>query len=197
MECRLQNAPAWSCTIVLRFLEDSSGRPLDQMREVPFGPTLYDKAEVEKVLRRAQRAILRPTLIHPSVFLNDSDLTTSGHPALTFSANCVCLRVAGPEVPDLYFYDLPGPYSIIKSDGYRLISPDLSGIIVNVGDGGNEGDIKLVEKLARKYISKPNCIVLLVISCESEPDCSSTFLPNTEQFQLQLTLRTRALDALS
>jgi hypothetical protein len=77
------------------------------MREVPFGPTLYNKREVEQVLRRAQRAILRPTL-DASVFLDDSDLNVPGHPALTFSANCVCIRVAGPEVPDLYFYDLPG-----------------------------------------------------------------------------------------
>lgn len=42
------------------------------------------------------------------------------------------------------------------------------GIIANVGDGGNEADIKLVEDLAKSYIKKPNCIVLLVISCESE-----------------------------
>jgi hypothetical protein len=108
MECRLQHAETWSCTIVLRFLVDSTGKPLDEMREIPFGPTLFSKKEVEQVLRRAQRAILRPTL-DATVFLDDSDLNVAGHPPLTFSSNCVCMRVAGPEVPDLYFYDLPGP----------------------------------------------------------------------------------------
>lgn len=55
------------------------------------------------------------------------------------------------------------------------------GIIANVGDGGNEADIKLVETLAKSYIQRPNCIILLVISCESK---SSGF-----------HLRTRMLDA--
>ncbi|KIO31592.1 hypothetical protein M407DRAFT_19341 [Tulasnella calospora MUT 4182] len=41
-------------------------------------------------------------------------------------------------------------------------------IIANVGDGGNEADIRLVEDLAKSYIKKPNCIVLLVISCETD-----------------------------
>lgn len=44
----------------------------------------------------------------------------------------------------------------------------IAGIIANVGDGGNEADIRLVEDLAKSYIKKPNCIVLLVISCESK-----------------------------
>lgn len=72
-----------------------------------FGPTLQDKDEVEQMLRRAQRAILRSTLNH-NVFLDDSDKMITGHPAQTFSRNCICIRVAGPHVPDLYFYDLPG-----------------------------------------------------------------------------------------
>jgi hypothetical protein len=107
MECRLQNAPTWSCNIILRFQYDSAGRPLADTREVQFGPTLDNKTDVEQALRRAQRAILRPTLDH-SFFLDDEDLKTGGHPPQTFSSNLVCIRVAGPTVPDLYFFDLPG-----------------------------------------------------------------------------------------
>ena len=107
MECRLQHASTWSCKIVLRFHYDSAGRQLSDLREVEFGPTLYNKKEVEKMLRRAQRAILRPG-VPPHKFLDDSDEGVPGYDALTFSANCVCVRVAGPNVPDLYFYDLPG-----------------------------------------------------------------------------------------
>ncbi|KAG8984096.1 hypothetical protein FRB90_005571, partial [Tulasnella sp. 427] len=96
---------------------------------------------------RGTRAILRPEL-DPTLFIDDSDLQVFGVP-LTFSGNCVCIQVEGPNVPDLYFYDLPG-------------------IIANVGDGGNEADIKLVEDLAKSYIKRSNCIVLLVISCETD-----------------------------
>ncbi|KAG8974096.1 hypothetical protein FRC05_007844 [Tulasnella sp. 425] len=137
----------WTCKISLRFDVDRTGQPLAVVRDIPFGPTLHNANDVEKMLRRAQRAILRPDL-DPSIFVDDSDLHVFGVP-LTFSRNCVCIQVSGPNVPDLYFYDLPG-------------------IIANVGDGGNVADIKLVEDLAKSYIRKPNCIVLLVISCETD-----------------------------
>ncbi|KAG8894787.1 hypothetical protein FRB99_001000, partial [Tulasnella sp. 403] len=148
MECKLQQGPLWSCSVMLRFHVDSAGRPLMDIREVAFGETLYDKREVVHMIRRAQRAILRPTL-DASVFLDDSDQGVLGHPAQSFSANCVCIHVTGPQVPDLYFYDLPG-------------------IIANVKDNEDEKDIQLVEGLAKSYINRPNSIVLLVISCETD-----------------------------
>ncbi|KAG8988902.1 hypothetical protein FRB94_010068 [Tulasnella sp. JGI-2019a] len=149
-ECRLQYSETWSCKVVLRFRVDVSGKSLATPRDVSFGPVLSedDKDKVETRLRRAQKAILHPTM-DPMAFLSDSDPDTSGYAEQTFSQNCVCIRVAGPDVPDLYFYDLPG-------------------IIANVSDGGNEGDIVLVEKLAKSFIQRPNCIVLLVISCETD-----------------------------
>jgi hypothetical protein len=58
--------------------------------------------------------------------------------------------------------------TLLQNPASYTNTPGISGIIANVGDGGNEGDIKLVEKLAQSYISRPDCIVLLVISCESE-----------------------------
>ncbi|KAG8958380.1 hypothetical protein FRC03_009191 [Tulasnella sp. 419] len=148
MECRLQYDKNWSCKVVLRFHVDSENNPLSDIHEKTFGPTIYDRTEVAAVLRRAQRAILRP-MLDPNLFLDDSDLTTPGFPPQSFSANTVCIRVAGPNVPDLYFYDLPG-------------------IIANVADEGNERDIRLVEELAVKYMSQVNCIILLVISCETD-----------------------------
>lgn len=107
MECRLQFASTWSCDIVLRFHTDKDGQLLRELREFTFGPTLYDRNSVEQMLRRAQRAILRPT-IDPPKFLDDSDLKIEFPPPLSFSSNCVCIRVAGPNLADLYFYDLPG-----------------------------------------------------------------------------------------
>ncbi|KAG8994201.1 hypothetical protein FRB90_000509 [Tulasnella sp. 427] len=138
----------WSCTVMLRFEYDSNGKRLSAPREVSFGPSISNKADVTERLRRAQRAILRPSL-DATKFLDDSDLGMGGHKALSFSKNYVCIHVQGPEVPDLTFYDLPG-------------------IIANVSDGGDEKDITLVEDLAKTYISQPNCIVLLVITCETD-----------------------------
>ena len=43
-----------------------------------------------------------------------------------------------------------------------------TGLIRNVGTGGNPENIQLIENLASGYISKDNCIILMIITCESE-----------------------------
>jgi hypothetical protein len=43
----------------------------------------------------------------------------------------------------------------------------LAGLIRNVGTSGNRENIQLIENLAASYISKPNCIILMTITCES------------------------------
>ncbi|KAI1782260.1 P-loop containing nucleoside triphosphate hydrolase protein [Ganoderma leucocontextum] len=63
--------------------------------------------------------------------------------------NSVSLRISGPDVEDLSFCDLPG-------------------LIVNVGPNGNAEDIKLVQDLVTEYISKPACIILLTVTCETD-----------------------------
>ena len=42
-----------------------------------------------------------------------------------------------------------------------------TGLIRNVGTGGNPENIHLIENLASGYISKENCIILMTITCES------------------------------
>jgi len=71
-----------------------------------FGPVIRDKEEVEERIRRAQRAILRPSQ-DPDTFLSGPD-EDSGNRELTFSKNCVSLEISGPELTDLSFCDLPG-----------------------------------------------------------------------------------------
>lgn len=108
MECRLEySTDHWSCRVFLRFERDALGNSLENIVEHDFGPLITDRAAVEAVLRRAQRAILRPTLDH-KLFLRDKDLNYREPAPLSFSSNCVCVRIRGPDVPDLYFYDLPG-----------------------------------------------------------------------------------------
>lgn len=120
MECRLQSGDTWSCSISLHFDVDTSGTLLPKSRIVQFGPKLTEKTLVEATLRRAQRAILRPS-IDPSKFLDDSDIGAGGSPAQSFSTNRVCINVEGPAVPDLSFYDLPGicsdsPVCVVNAD---------------------------------------------------------------------------------
>ncbi len=116
MECRLTYHPRpWQCQVLLRKDTDDQGNRI-AAREEPFGPLLFDESELEDMLRRAQLAILNPSL--PSKFFFDFD-TSSLKPGekpngsakqLAFSNNVVCMDLQAPDVTDLSFIDLPGLY---------------------------------------------------------------------------------------
>ncbi|KAH7102133.1 P-loop containing nucleoside triphosphate hydrolase protein [Auriculariales sp. MPI-PUGE-AT-0066] len=145
MECRLEYTEGneWTCSVSLR-VADGAGQ-----RDITFGSILTNPNDVERRLRQAQRALLRPDLV-PTLFLTDSDLhIAQGAPPQSFTDDCVSVHIRGPDVTDLHFFDLPG-------------------IIVNVQDGQDPGDIDLVSNMVKRYISKPGCIVLLVVSCETD-----------------------------
>ncbi|KAF4598880.1 hypothetical protein EYR38_007292 [Pleurotus pulmonarius] len=147
-ECKLSSSSSdWTCIVTLRFTTDVNGQTLGQPRTIVFGPAITDKSNVEERIRRAQRAILNPGTAYQT-FLDgdDEDLPKS---ELTFSTNCVTLQISGPGVADLSFCDLPG-------------------LIASVGAGGNTNDIQLVESLVTSYISKPSCVILLTVACETD-----------------------------
>ncbi|KAJ7866123.1 P-loop containing nucleoside triphosphate hydrolase protein [Mycena leptocephala] len=75
-------------------------------------------------------------------FLDDST-------EVSFSTNYISIQIGGPEVADLSFMDFPG-------------------LIASVGRGGNERDIAMVENLITAYISKPSCVILLTVACETD-----------------------------
>ena len=114
MECRLTHSPRpWQCQVLLRRETDQSGAKV-AAKEVPFGPLLKDKTKLEEMLRRAQLAILNPS-VPPSFFedFNTKSLKPGERPPgsakqLAFSNDVVCLDLQGPEVTDLSFIDLPG-----------------------------------------------------------------------------------------
>ena len=109
MECLLtQTSGQWQCVVSLRITADSEGKPLGQARNEQFGDVIYNKAEVEERIRRAQRAILNPHKALES-FLDDLDIPSTEDPLqLAFSVNCVTVQISGPDVADLSFCDLPG-----------------------------------------------------------------------------------------
>lgn len=154
-ECRLSRASTpWQCTVSLRFITDNKGQPLGQARNEVFGSTIYDKAEVEGRIRRAQRAILNPKKSRKT-FLLEGDEEEEGEgkgkgEELSFSMNCVSLQISGPDVADLSFCDLPGLIASVSSTH------------------GHANDISLVESLVTSYIKKPSCIILLTVACETD-----------------------------
>jgi hypothetical protein len=105
-ECHLVHSTApWQCIVSLRFMTGESGQRLDPVRMVPFGPPIKDPKEVEERLRRAQRAVLNPTVDSQRFLERNQPIIEN---ALNFSTNCVSLEIRGPEVTDLSFCDLPG-----------------------------------------------------------------------------------------
>ena len=96
MECRLERTDrSWHSEVLLR---------IGDQPEVAFGDPIVDPDLLEDRIRRAQSAILSPG-VDRNTFLGDDEPPT---PVLSFSSNVVCINVAGPDVPDLAFVDLPG-----------------------------------------------------------------------------------------
>ena len=54
---------------------------------------------------------------------------------------------------------------MVPSPNLRFIP---KGLIVSVGQGGKSSDIELVRDLVETYISRPSCLILLTVTCESE-----------------------------
>lgn len=115
MECRLTNSPEpWKCQILLRMETDDNGRPLLVKKEVPFGLPILERSHLEEMIRRAQLAILNPSVSAENFLdfdtgtLAPGELPLGSTRQLSFSSNVVCLDLSGPDLTDLSFIDLPG-----------------------------------------------------------------------------------------
>lgn len=85
-ECRLSSSSEpWGCIVSLRFTTDKIGQPLGQARNERFGEPILKKADVEERIRRAQRAILNPS-VDARQFLEGDDVDPEDR-ELTFSIN--------------------------------------------------------------------------------------------------------------
>jgi len=140
-ECRLTHSDTpWTCSVKLHFPDKSTNA-----RVVPFGDPISSKSDVEERIRRAQRAILNPSMGHKT-FLEGTDV---GENEISFSRNYVSLEISGKELADLSFVDLPG-------------------LIASVGQTGHVHDIDLVKNLVTSYIEEQSCVILLTVACESQ-----------------------------
>ncbi|KAL1720013.1 P-loop containing nucleoside triphosphate hydrolase protein [Schizophyllum commune] len=150
-ECLLSHSSTpWQCIVTLRFWTDARGQALAMPRSVTFGTAITERHLVEERIRRAQRAILNPNVPVDHFLADDYDADEPASDSqLTFSRNCIELKISGPDVADLSFIDLPG-------------------LIASVSRTGNTNDIQLVEALVKSYIEKPSCVILLTVTCETD-----------------------------
>ncbi|KAJ7605171.1 P-loop containing nucleoside triphosphate hydrolase protein [Roridomyces roridus] len=143
LECRLASAPEWACRISIRREFDFSGRRIaGEVSEIPFGDLIRNRDEVEMMLRRAQLAVLDPTLEIARIMrmeLKELKETLQDRRTAEFSKNVVCIDLEGPDLTDVQFVDLPG---IIQN-----ASPAV---------------IRLVEEMVVDNI-KGNCLILVAI----------------------------------
>ncbi|KAJ7449129.1 P-loop containing nucleoside triphosphate hydrolase protein [Mycena galericulata] len=143
MECRLSSSTnSWSCRISIRLEFDDSGRPRQDVSEYEFGNTITNKHEVEVALRRAQLAVLNPSVSFGEILeMSPDELRHEipGKESLPFSRNVVCVDLEGPDLTDLMFLDLPG-------------------IIQNA----EPGVVQLLEEMVVSHI-RGNCLILVAL----------------------------------
>jgi hypothetical protein len=113
IECRLARSDSpWQCIVSLRRITGPDGQLLGQARNEQFGKVIFNKANVEDRIRRAQLAILNPDKL--SEYFLECDPERHGQNAkFSFSQSCVTLQISGPDVADLSFCDLPGGFKTI------------------------------------------------------------------------------------
>ncbi|RDB17526.1 Interferon-induced GTP-binding protein Mx2 [Hypsizygus marmoreus] len=144
MECRLSSSPGqWTCQISVRREFDKSGNVLERVSEMPFGPVITDKKEVELALRRAQVAVLNPHLAPADILIQTAEKLTMqpfvSNQSLQFSRDTICIDLEGPDLTDLSFIDLPG---LIQNAEPKVV--------------------KLVEDMVVSHI-KGNCLILVAV----------------------------------
>lgn len=174
----IKTSPAntWSCTVSLHeYYHFSNDTRRASTKFQPFPPwkenedgsltirhfkTVSDKSELEEVLLWAQIALLNPSQDYHAFVPGTGALAQNGlrngqnHEA-DFSPNIVAIEIAGPRLPALSFYDLPG-------------------IFVSAATKEEQYLIKVFERLADKYIKHENALIILAMTMASDPGLSKT-----------------------
>ncbi|OSD00779.1 P-loop containing nucleoside triphosphate hydrolase protein [Trametes coccinea BRFM310] len=141
MELRLSSSDhAWTCQVSIRWEDAPRGGGVRSHPERPFGDAFTKWEDVELMLRRAQAAVLNPSIDSTSFLSKGKDEVSAllEKAPRKFSKNVVCLDLSGPDLPDLSFVDLPG-------------------LIQN----GDKGEVEMVERLVRSYIKDSNTLILV------------------------------------
>ncbi|KAF9220695.1 hypothetical protein BS17DRAFT_810582 [Gyrodon lividus] len=143
MVCSMSStATTWSCTVSLRFTFDQSGQNLPKLETKPFGGAITERSEMEIWLRRAQAALLNPSVDQREFYRKTVSELKEMTPrnTLKFSKNAVVVSIKDPGATDVSFVDLPG---LIQNDSLEVVD--------------------LVRGLVNSEIERPNTIILVTI----------------------------------
>ena len=102
----MSSSLVWQAVVSIRRIVDRDGKRLDRPTQVPFGPSIKNRVDVELRIRQAQEALLNPNITEMDVFLNQPGESRPGE--LRFTRNSIVVEIRGPGVDDLAFVDLPG-----------------------------------------------------------------------------------------
>ena len=159
---------SWKCDVHLHkqyVYEGVKFQKIGASRNRPLGPwteqhaedehfaTVASKEEVGQILHWAQLATLNPSTA-PDLYKPGPNRRVDESLQVKFSPNVVRVRISGPGLPNLAFYDLPG--------------------VINVAESDQEGYlIKLVRNLVAKYLRDDNCITILATPMTADAAVSS------------------------
>jgi hypothetical protein len=176
MNIRTAPAAEWKCIVSLhetyRFSTDTRRKPT---RSNPFPPwtlkeqarpTIHpfaetnNKAELENILRWAQRALLNPNQHYTAFIPGTGSLAKEGSAngikdEADFSPNLVSIEIFGPRLPALSFYDLPG-------------------IVANAEADETDYLITVFENLTKKYINHKNALIICAVTMSNDAGNSRT-----------------------
>jgi hypothetical protein len=158
------NGAAWLCRINIQqeyyFHTDGPKDPgrfcerEGQAVTTPFA-TVDKRTELEPMLRKAQLAVLNPSE-DPQNFVGIDLASASLLRQVPFSPNVISLEIQGPDLPELYFYDLPGSINVIE-------------------DEEDPGLPQWIEELVNKYLRDEKCLILLACGADQDVETSTTF----------------------
>ncbi|KAF2870258.1 P-loop containing nucleoside triphosphate hydrolase protein [Massariosphaeria phaeospora] len=147
-----EHSTAWTAKVYLRNTTSQAENGL-ATGEVFFAQT-DNPPELEKLISRAQLALLNPMRNYEQYIPGSPSETFAETRQLEFSKNVVCIYVSAPWLPDLSFYDLPG-------------------VILGRGNPSKEDLKTFVKDLVIRYIEDENSLILLTSSLEVDWDISS------------------------
>ncbi|KAL2069544.1 hypothetical protein VTL71DRAFT_14223 [Oculimacula yallundae] len=163
---RTSSSETWTCVISLQIsyhYQAHKGRDQkfphwaenEELETLPF-MEITDKTELEQALRCAQKAILNPSQDH-QLFVPRS-YGPSHLPEIDearFSPNVIAVAIAGPGLPDLSFYDLPGLFQAAEAEEQKYL-------------------IKVFDNLTAKYIKHENALIICAMTMQNDPGISKT-----------------------
>jgi GTP-binding protein EngB required for normal cell division len=168
---KTSDAATWGCAVSLQLsydfqpgrragLEFQNWTPADEVSTIPF-KTIYNKAELEDVLKWAQIALLNPRE-DPRCFVPGTDQhkqraqDQENHiDQAKFSPNVITVDISGPGLPSLSFFDLPGLFSVAENAEQQYL-------------------VGVFEKMTMKYIRHENALIICTLTMQNDPGLSKT-----------------------